>query len=1028
MPQNAFIDALSKINQAYPRIEKVLVTPNYLIGHQILEHLVRSGNSWTNFTLATPASLAADLVEDVIFSNNLELLSVNMYQIVMDSVFNSLFHSGKLTYFEKHPINKGMIEALVCSIHDLRMCGISSENIQTDSFVSPAKAKDLALLLTEYEKVLGEHKLIDTAELLRMALSCDNMVAARNRKFIVPHRFYLSGIERTFVEKIAADNLIVVAEDSAVGLDAPPDAWPVKETTENPKAHSDIQRLPWLFSQDKPPQAFHDSSIEIFSAVGEWSEIREVFRRIAKENIRGDETELIYTAPEKYADLIYSVCEKLGIPVTFSGGISFSISRAGRALMGFLFWIKEDFCEVYLRRIFESGTFKIKGEDNECAERSFSLGHLLRTSGVGWGRERYSRILSKKIEELKKDRPEKNKDETRDEKFNVREEKIKCYDRLLNICNDLLSLIPDKDREGKVNFSKLSACLLGFLKKYVRILDGNDAFFVKYAKEVFSQLGRYFQENMAFEEALEKMINIVSDIRIIPSGPKPGCLHVSHYKNGARSGRTHTFIVGLDEGKFPERVIQDPVLLDEEREGFHPGLELSGKKSHKNVYEMAALIAGLRGKVRFSYSAYDAREERRTFPSSLMLQVYRIKEGNPNADYHALELALGKPVAFGGAEINLDQTDWWLNRLIDGVSLKDGLALVKDHFPGLKDGHFAFEKRSSDDFSEYDGKVTVESFEVDPRENKGLVMSCSIIETIAKCPFAYLLRYLLSVRKPEEVEREMTIWLDATQRGTLLHEVFRLFAGQISDEGKSISLDKQRETIFNMLGMTVQKFKEDIPPPNDVVFQSEYTQLKRDAEFFLRINNELGTRPVMWEVSFGDHDGTMVSIPLGDGAEISLRGRIDRIDKARESEYHVWDYKTGSSYEFDEKHYIKGGTQIQHSLYAEAAEKILQSFDKNAKVTLSGYILPTERGTKDGKGGIFCKNVAWKEKWQEALRIVFDIVRTGTFMRKNNGDGCSLCDYHEICDGESSQKQIKQKLSYEGNKELSFWKSLKEYD
>lgn len=177
--------------------------------------------------------------------------------------------------------------------------------------------------------------------------------------------------------------------------------------------------------------------------------------------------------------------------------------------------------------------------------------------------------------------------------------------------------------------------------------------------------------------------------------------------------------------------------------------------------------------------------------------------------------------------------------------------------------------------------------------------------------------------------------------------------------------------------MTVRKHKDDIPPPNDVVFQSEYTQLKRDAEFFLKINNELGTRPVMWEIPFGDHDGSRISISLGNGAEILLCGRIDRIDKAEGSGYHVWDYKTGSSYEFDEKHYIKGGTQIQHSLYAEAAEKILQSFDKKAKVTLSGYILPTERGTKDGKGGIFCKNVARKGEWQEALHIVFDIVKTG---------------------------------------------------
>ena len=1028
LPQNILISELSKINQAYPRIEKVLIVPDYQTGHQILEYVVRSGVSWINFTIATPTSLAIDLVEDEIISNNLELLSADINLIVVDTIFNSLSSSQVLTYFEKHPVNKGMIEALVRSISDLRICGISSKNIQQHSFVSPKKANDLTLLLAEYEKVLKKQKFIDTAELLSMALGRVSAVTDKEKKFVVPHRFYLRGVVRMFVEKIAAENLIVVAEDSSIGLAVPSDAWPVKEKTENLKANSDSQRLKWLFDHDNPPKAFHDSSIEIFSAVGERNEIREVFRRIAREKIKVDETELIYTDSGKYLDLIYFLCEKLGIPVTFSNGISFNITRAGRALMNFLFWIKEDFREIHLRRILDSGTLKIKSEDEDNSESVFALGHLLRISGVGWGRERHSQILSQKIEESKKYRHEADDDELKGGNYYTRERKIKSYERLLNICTSLLTLIPNNDEEGKINFSKLCAGLLEFLNKYVKILDEYDAFFVARAKEIFSQLGTYLQEDMAFEEALGKLITIISNIRIKPSVPKPGCLHVAHYKSGARSGRTHTFIVGLDEGKFPERVMQDPVLLDEERKNLHSELELSQEKLHKNVYEMAALIASLRGKVRFSYSTYDAREERKTFPSSLLLQVFRIKEGNPNADYNEMQLALSQPVAFSGTGVNLDQTDWWLNKLVDGVSLKDGMGIVKEYFPGLKEGLFAAERRASDDFSEYDGKVTVKGSDVDPRENKNLVMSCSMIEMIARCPFAYFLKHLLLIYKPEEVEKDMTLWLSPAQRGTLLHEVFKLYAEQMCKESKSIGFDKQKKVVLDILDKTVQEFKEEIPPPSDVVFQSEFTQLKRDAEVFLKINERLETSPVMWEVSFGDNDETRASISLGDGTKISLRGRIDRIDKARESEYHVWDYKTGSSFGFDEKHYINGGTQIQHILYAEAAVKILQSVDKNAKVTRSGYILPTERGTKDGKGGILQKDVALKVKGQEALRIIFDIVKSGTFMRNVKNEGCNLCDYSEICDGESSQNQIKQKLGNEKNTKLQLWIRLKEYE
>lgn len=46
LPQNILISELSKINQAYPRIEKVLIVPDYQTGHQILEYAVRSGVSW----------------------------------------------------------------------------------------------------------------------------------------------------------------------------------------------------------------------------------------------------------------------------------------------------------------------------------------------------------------------------------------------------------------------------------------------------------------------------------------------------------------------------------------------------------------------------------------------------------------------------------------------------------------------------------------------------------------------------------------------------------------------------------------------------------------------------------------------------------------------------------------------------------------------------------------------------------------------------------------------------------------------
>ena len=176
---------------------------------------------------------------------------------------------------------------------------------------------------------------------------------------------------------------------------------------------------------------------------------------------------------------------------------------------------------------------------------------------------------------------------------------------------------------------------------------------------------------------------------------------------------------------------------------------------------MAALMAGLRGKMTVSYSSYDIKEDRKMFPAMLVLQVFRIKEGTPGrveADYNDLFKALGDPVWFSGstdARVKLDETDWWLNKLVEERVLKDGSESLKKHYPGINDGWTAGLARESGAFTEYDGKVTPSGNEFDPRENKGLVMSCSRLEGAAKCPFAYFIKYVLKVEKPEEKQKDI---------------------------------------------------------------------------------------------------------------------------------------------------------------------------------------------------------------------------------------------------------------------------------
>jgi len=676
---NKLISELSSLNSKYPTAEKILIVPDYQIGHQILENLARSGTHWINFRLATTSSLASEIAEEAIIKEKLEFLSGTENLAIVDDIFGRLWESAKLKYFKKHSVNKGIVEALAKTIRELRISGFTSDGIKKEHFVDKAKSDDIRSILSEYENVLSKKKLIDGAGFLKEALkSLKAEKKERKEKFIVLSRHYMKGLEREFVEKLTGDNLIVIEEDHALGLEAPTGAWPGSSKEDVTACSTDVERLKWIFDGRKAPKPFKDGTVDIFSAAGYRNEVREVFRRILAGDVPIDDVEIVYTDTENYGDIIHSLCEKLDIPVTFSDGIAGYLSGPYSAVMRFLIWIREDFSEIYLRRMLESGDLKYKKPDDKDTPGSSVLAYLLRTSGVGWGRNRYDLIIGKKMEEWKKNAVQARK-EGDPEEAEFREKKAGQIKELRKLCLELLNLVPEPDKEGKLDFSGLCRGCVEFVRNHTKVRSANDSAFLDTAAERLGMLANFAESRVTLDDAVEKLINTISGIRGGASGPRPGSLHASHYKDGGRSGRGNTFVIGVDESRFPGRGVQDPILLDEERKRLGSGLELSDERIKKNLYDMAGLLSGLRGKVTVSYSAYDIKEGRKVFPSFIVLQLFRVKEGRYEADYKELFDALGEPIGFNfstGPDILLDETDWWVNRLASTEIPKNGIEAV----------------------------------------------------------------------------------------------------------------------------------------------------------------------------------------------------------------------------------------------------------------------------------------------------------------------------------------------------------------
>lgn len=75
-------------------------------------------------------------------------------------------------------------------------------------------------------------------------------------------------------------------------------------------------------------------------------------------------------------------------------------------------------------------------------------------------------------------------------------------------------------------------------------------------------------EDIRVEDAILRLTELIETLRIGSSNPKPGEIHMTHYQQGLWIQRPYTFIVGLDNKRFPGQTREDPILLDTERKNI----------------------------------------------------------------------------------------------------------------------------------------------------------------------------------------------------------------------------------------------------------------------------------------------------------------------------------------------------------------------------------------------------------------------------------------------------------------------------
>jgi ATP-dependent helicase/nuclease subunit B len=1020
---NATIRFLSAFCRDHPLDEKNFVAPSFSIGRQIGQALARAGEGWVNLRFMTLPALAHETAAAELVRLGREQLSETGLAVIIDTLFRELKERVEFEYFDRLRARPGVARALLRAVQALRLAGLESAALVADRFCVPSKGQDTIRLLARYEKTLEDLNALDLAGLYAAARGRFDQASSaestgRSVWYLCLEGLTQSRVEADFLTAVAGNRLVVVPRDPAFGLERPRGWRSAAPLGPAPAPSSDAERLSWLFDPAGAPPPIGDGSITFFRAVGQTSECREVIRRILTEGAAFDGVEVVAPPGSVYAAIFHSLAVRCGIPVSFADGLPLHFTTPGRVFAGLADWVEGRYPVSILCHLVESGDLALPVSDEYGDAPGERLGRILRNAMIGWGRDRYLGRLNayrKSLEAESLTPPHGEPDEETAETPEELNAAATETGRLTTALESLLALLPPAEPGDKVDFSALASGLAGILGRFARVRPSSADRDQEALDLITAELDRLAREHQALaasgdrparplrlEDALERLRAAVASLTVGASPPLAGHLHVSSFVSGGYAGRPLTFIVGLDDTAAPGEGPQDPILLDAERQAISDFLPTTADALKANLYSLATLVASLRGRVVLSYACHDIMDERRLYPSSMLLQALRLARGAPWLDYSDLDDAFKTEAAKDGgtdptgfvpdrSREALDERDWWLMKLGRGDGFADRLGAVEACFPTLREGMLAASARAGDALSAFEGVVTLDRGRFDPVRNHGLVMSASRLELLAKCPYGYFLRYVLGVEPPRDLELDRSRWLDPLQRGSLIHQVLYEFMSEVAKRGERVSAARHSSLMDGISGRVIQAWRDEVPPPSDGIFDKERRDVLEALAIFLRIEEQRpsSVRPVAFEKKFND-----VTFAAGPGESFKLRGFIDRIDRTGPGTFRIVDYKTGSYRDFEDFEAFGRGRRIQPALYALAAEEILkkEGADTAPHVTESGYFFPTRRG----EGREIMVGKFDRQKFRELLADLLALIAGGYFVTTTR-DECGFCDFAPVC-------------------------------
>ena len=1008
------VSAVAEFATSHPEI--VLIAPTHSAGEELAHQI----GGAAGIHVLTLLQLASDLARPAMADLGLAPLT----GLGREAIAARVVHETRslLGYFAPVAGMPGFARALARTIGELRLAGVAAEDL---SACGPA-GEDLKTLLVGYEAELEERSLADAARVFELATEAST--ASRHRWLGLPLALLDVPLDaaahRTFLAGIAARAPVVFAGvgtgdgvEEILGVGA--------EDLDPPAPASALEHLRMYLFSAAPAARAHDRLPEVFSAPGEGLEAVEIARRILRLAAEGrafDDIAILLRSPERYQPMIDDALRRARIPAYFSRGPA-RPDPGGRAFLALLACAAEKcsasrFAEyLSLGQVPPTGFEPAKewvpaddemlsGDSAEIPEPEIDEARVARAparwekllvdAAVIGGRDRWQRRLRGLQNEL--------------------ELRLKTIERVDETQRDHLARQLELLRELEQFALPLIETLDGLPKaahwnEWIVRLSDLARLALRRPEPVLAVLAEFEPMGDVGPLGLDEVAEVLSErlrfLRRDPPHRRYGRVFVGSIDEARAREFGVVFLPGLAEGLFPQRTLEDPLLLDEFRKALGARLDRRDDRTRQERARLAIAASAARERLIASYPRMDVAEARPRVPSFYALELPRAIEGKlPGLKEFERRTREASPArlnwpAPSEIEDAIDDAEYDLAMLARASDAKGRARYLVESNPHLARSLRARWKRWEPKWTEADGLITSEAGTLAALAQQRLrarPWSPSSLQDFAACPYKFALHGIYGLRAREEaVPIEQ---MDPLTRGGLFHETQFALLGRLKELGLlpvnaqnlvAVLLEADRA-----LDATAARYADDLAPAIPRVWSSEIEDLRTDLRGWLHhvAANDDDWTPVHFEFAFGlPMDEGRDAASTTEAAELDgvlLRGAMDLVERhVSRGTLRVTDHKTGKLPETTPS-VVGGGRFLQPLLYGMAAEKLL-----GAKVECGRLLYATQ------KGGYQPIEIPLDDRRRAFLaKLLADIdgaIANGFLPPVPQKGACEACDYREVC-------------------------------